>query len=163
MQALGQRLGALQRALERRHAAIPRADERIERSLNSCFEVGRQVAQVAHRRAEVVGGRLEIVDQRPGVGGEALEPGQCGLRLVQEGREDPERLGQGLVARGGGLEGPLGVDHELAKRTAALVDRAEHLAGVAHQALDGEALLVELGQQRRPVDGEAFEVPGTRR
>src|SRR3712207_7555353 len=50
------------------------------------------------RGAEVVGRALEVVHERARVAGEALQPGEGGARLVEEGREDPEGLRQRGVA-----------------------------------------------------------------
>ena len=56
------------------------------------------------RRLEVLGDRDQVVHERLRVGGEGLQARERGLRLVEEGREDADRLGEVVLLRCGGLE-----------------------------------------------------------
>ena len=93
--------------------------------------MGREVAEVADRRAEVVGHRHEVVHKRAGVERELLEPVERQPRLAQERREDLRSTrAERLLLLGGGVEGVLGVHDQVAERALLLVQGAEHHAGV---------------------------------
>ena len=142
-------------------AGSPSSDAWISgpRSRKRLLEVGREVAERAHRRREVVGRRLQVLDHRARLRGEARDALDGRLRLVEERREDPDRLGELAVTRRRRVEGAVGVHDQLAQRAALLVQRSEDGAGVAHDPRDGRLLLVEHPQELGAVDGEALEVP----
>ena len=81
--------------------------------------VRRQAAQVAQRRAEVAGDRAQVAEERPRVLGEVLQPVERQAGLDLEGGEDPERLGERLVARGESAEGPVRADDRAGERLVA--------------------------------------------
>ena len=96
-----QRLGPRQSVAQRRQAALRRVMSG-SRLTEEVAQVGRQRAHVAQRRLQVARDRPQVPHERVGVDGERPQARQRRLGLVQEGREDPDRLGQRLVlARGG--------------------------------------------------------------
>ena len=157
VQRVCERARLRQRLLQPRHRPAAHRNRRVEVA-EQVLEVGREVAEVVKRGPEVVRGALQVVHERIRVPREVLEPRHRRLALVEEGREDRERLAKGLVARGGGLEHALRVHDQLTQGAAALVDRAEHPPGVLDQVVHGDVLLVEHLHQLRAVHGEALEV-----
>ena len=134
----------------KRSAAGTPVDEAVHQRIDvveQAGEVGREVAQVAQRRREIGGRLAKVAHQRVGVDGEALQPLHRGAGLAQEGGQDPERVGQLLVARRERAEGPLAVHDQAAELPVAGGDRIQHAAGVAHQAPQGELLLVQRSQE----------------
>ena len=70
-----------------------------------------------------------------------------GAGLAQEGRQDLERLGQRVVARGERRERGLAVGDQAAQLAVLSRDRVERPAGVAHDAAQRHLLLVQRAQQ----------------
>src|SRR5205823_10332651 len=95
---------------------------------------------------------------RIGVQGEALQADHRLLGLVEERREDVERLRDGVVVGRRGGEGRLPAGDQVAQRRLAAVDGVEHRAAVAQQVDHRGVLHVEHLQQVGGVGGEVRQV-----
>jgi hypothetical protein len=93
--------------------------------------------------AELAGGRLELLHHRVGDAREAVQALQGGPRLALEGGEDPEEVGEVLVAAGGGREHGGRVADQAAELPLALGEGLEDVAAAPKQLADREALAVE--------------------
>jgi hypothetical protein len=93
VERLEHRLRASDEVRRGREVALGLVDQGIEVP-EQVAQVGRQAADVAERRMQVVRHGLQVAHERPGVDRELAEPVERGARLAQEGREDQHRLGQ---------------------------------------------------------------------
>ena len=77
--------------------------------------------------------RTQRPDQRPGVARKRLQLGVGKARLVQERGEDPKRLGQRILLRGGRVKDVPGIDDQIVKLRPILIQRPEHHPRIADQ------------------------------
>jgi hypothetical protein len=123
----------LSSASERSNAGRP---ERLQQAL----EVGRGGAHGGQRGRELPLGGPQLVEQRRGVAGEAVEAAQRGLGALLERRQRPERRGELAVGGRRLRERRARVGDQSAQLLAALCERVEDDAGVADERLNGAAL-----------------------
>src|SRR6185436_9358425 len=113
----------------------------------------------AQRRDRVLQRGPEVLDERVRRRRERLEARERELRLVEERREDLERVGQRLLTTRRCVERLPGRDDEVVELALVLGERAEHDAGVADERLRLMLLAVEDPQQVGAVVGEGGQGP----
>ena len=124
----------------------------------SVWQLGRQGRHRLERGVQLRRGRVQLVDQRLGVGGEATRGIDRRARLGQERRERADRVGQRRVAVGRRLEQLVGVAHQPLQLRRRARQCGEHLPAIAQQRRGRRLLAIEHRQHRVDVGCERVQL-----
>ena len=130
-----QRLRGLEHARRRRQPGLRGGPQRPLEPV-VVGERRRESAEVVDDRHHRPRHRLEVAHERLGVLGERVEAVVEALLLVEERREDVDRLSQGPALLGRRAEEALRVHDQLAELVSALVERGVDHARVAHEVVE---------------------------